>query len=185
MDKICAVIDVQGFQFKDRFVPREIAIISDNISQCQELNTQMNWKDLSEEDQAVVLHSTKFKHGLHYCPFNPVQHCFLYPSNEIGNIIIQWYSMVAIEEKPYLAFKNQQMGNILKKLEIPCIDLDDPAYGFPSYKDIQEKYGDCYLCSYHKRPSRSLNIKLICAYRKANHLYRQLKEMKNMDWNNM
>ena len=55
MEQICAVIDVQGFQFKDRFVPREIAIVSQFISQCQELNPRMNWKELSDEDQAVVI----------------------------------------------------------------------------------------------------------------------------------
>ena len=187
MDKICAVIDVQGFQFRDRFVPREVAIVSDFISQCQELNPKMNWKELSDEDQAVVLHSTKFKHGLHYCPFNPIQHSFLYSSNEIGKIISQWYNMVATEDKPFFAFKNQQMGKILNEMGIPTFDLDSPELNLPNYKDIQEKYGDTYLCSYHKKPMRNSNIKLTCAYRKANHLYRLLNEMKNSqtDWFNM
>ena len=185
MDKICAVIDCQGFQFKDRFVPREIAIVSEFISQCQELNPQMNWRELSDDDQAVVLHSTKFKHGLHYCPFNPVDHSFVYASSDVDKLITQWYELIATEEKPYLAFKNTQMGNILKVLGIPNFDLDIPELKFPPYRDLQEKFGDNYLCAYHKKPFKNSNIKLICAYRKANHLYRQLEEMKlNMDWCN-
>ena len=177
MSNICAVIDVQGFNFKDRFVAREVAIVSDQLSQCQELNPRMNWRNLSDDDKGVVLHSTKFIHGLHYCPFNPVEHAFLYTSDEINKIINQWYSMVATEEKPLLAYKNQQMGKILEGLNIPSISLDQPTLMFPSYKEIQNHYGDNYLCSYHKKPMRGSNIKLICAYRKANHLYRQIKEM--------
>ena len=177
MSNICAVIDVQGFNFKDRFVPREIAIVSDELSQCQELNPRMNWRTLSDDDKGVVLHSTKFIHGLHYCPFNPVEHAFLYTSDEINKIINQWYVMIASEEKPLFAYKNQQMGRILTSLNIPCISLDQPNLMFPSYREIQAKYGDNYLCSYHKKPPRGANNKLICAYRKANHLYRQLKEL--------
>ena len=185
MDKICAIIDCQGFQFKDRFVPREIAIVSDVISQCQELNPQINWRELSDDDQAVVLHSTKFKHGLHFCPFNPVEHCFLYASSDVDKIITQWYELIASDDKPFFGYKNLQMGNLLKELGIPNFDLDSPEVGFPAYRDLQDKYGDTYLCAYHKKPIRNSNLKLICAYRKANHLYRQLIEMKDMDWNNM
>ena len=175
MDQICGIVDVQGFQFKDRFVPREVAIISDSISQCQELNPQMNWRELSEDDQAVVLYSTQSKHGLHYCPFNPQEHCFLYSSKEIGKILSIWYSMVSTLDKPFLGYKNQQIGKILKQLEIPSVNLDSPEYNWPNYDEIQKQYGDTYLCAYHKKP-RMPNNRLICAYRKANHLYRYLKE---------
>ena len=187
MDSVCAILDCQGFQFKDRFVPREIAIVSDKISQCQELNPHMNWRELSEEDQAVVLHSTKFKHGLHYCPFNPVEHCFLYDSTEVGKIIEAWYALISTDEKPAFAYKNQQLKKIIEDLGIPSIDLESPSLGFPSYDQLKTKYGDNYLCSYHKKPIKNSNHKLICAYRKANHLYRYMKEMQNqnLDWNSM
>ena len=177
MANICAIIDVQGFNFKDRFVAREVAIVSDYISQCQELNPRMKWRSLSDEDQGVIMHSTKFIHGLHYCPFNPVEHSFIYASEEINKIITHWYSMIATEEKPFFAYKNHQMGKILKDLDILSVNLDEPIWGFPAYKEIQSKYGDSYLCSYHKKPMKNSNIKLICAYRKANHLFRYLKEL--------
>jgi hypothetical protein len=180
MEQICAVLDVQGFQFKDRFVPREVAIVSDFTSQCQELNPMMNWKDLSDEDQAVVVHSTKFKHGLHYCPFNPKEHSFVYESVRIGEIINIWYSMVSSAEKPLIAFKNPQLGKILKDLGIPCLDLDKVT--FPSVSQLQDKYGDNYLCSYHKKPPRGSNIRLTCAYRKANQIMREIKEIESLEW---
>src|SRR6266700_4803525 len=113
MDQICAVVDVQGFQFKDRFVAREVAIVSDFISQCQELNPRMHWKSLQEEDQKVVLYTTKYINGLHYCPFNERNHCYIYNSEDIGNVLTMWYEMVASKEKPLFAYKNQQLGKIL------------------------------------------------------------------------
>ena len=175
MDKICAIVDLQGFQFKDRFVAREVAIVSDTISQCQELNPQMNWRELPEDDRAVVLYTTRFKNGLHFCPFNPNEHCFLYKSDEIGTILNIWYSMVSTLEKPFFGYKNQQMGIILKELELPSVNLDDPIYIWPKYDEIQKNYGDSYVCAYHKKPAPG--IKLTCAYRKASHLFRYLKEM--------
>ena len=44
MEKICGVIDCKGFQFKDRFIPREIAIAPEYMSQCQEFNARINWR---------------------------------------------------------------------------------------------------------------------------------------------
>ena len=73
IEKICGISDCQGFQFKERFIPRENAIASENMSQCQEFNARMKY--LSEK-QGIVLRSMKYGHGLHYCPFNPKEHCF-------------------------------------------------------------------------------------------------------------
>ena len=180
MDKICAIVDCQGFQFKDRFVAREVAIVSDKLSQCQELNPMMNWRELSEEEQQVVLHSTKFKHGLYYCPFNPQDYCFLYHSDKIATVLSQWYNFVASEEKPLFAYKNHQIGKILIDNQILCIDLEKDL-NFPAYEKIQAKYGCNYLCAYHKRPPRGMLY--TCALRKCGQLYRELKE--RIEWDIM
>jgi len=173
MEKICAVIDCQGFQFENKFIPREVAIVSDYISQCQELDPGIDWKALPQSDQNVITHSTKYIHGLFYRPFNPDKHCYLKRSFEIGDILKPWYEMVATNEKYIVAHKNPQLGLILKELGIENIDLSE--LGFPSYGIIQDKYSDNYLCSYHKKPRNYESNKLICAYRKANHLFREVK----------
>ena len=179
MEKICAILDCQGFNLSSGFIPREIAIVSDYISQCMELNTEINWKNLNIEDKKTVLFSTQEIHGLHFNPFNPSDNCFLYTSDQIGNIITTWYSMVASESKNLFAFKNVQLGEILKKLNIPSLNLDDPQFGFPSYDKIKEAFGDNYLCAYHKKPPKHKRLALNCAYRKANHLYRILTNEMN------
>lgn len=179
MDKICAVIDTQGFAFKDRFIAREIAIVSEYLTLCQELNPQIYWKNLIEEDQAIVLYSTQRIHGLHFCPFNPREHAFLPNSNKINELIEIWYNLVKSPEKPVVAFKNTHLRNIFIELEIPFIDLDDKCNNFPSIKQLQDKYGDNYLCAYHKKPNPNSNLRLNCAYRKANQIFRELNEINN------
>ncbi len=183
MEQICAVIDAQGFIFKDRFVAREVAIVSDYMSQCQELNPKIEWKNLTDEEKDIVFVTTKYKHGLHFCPFNPREHCFLPDSLDIDSIIGIWYDMVVTSEKTLVAYKNKNIGDILKKLQIPCLDLDDPKYNFPTIKDLKMKYGSNYLCAYHKKPPPGSRLYLTCAYRKSNQIFREIKERILNDFN--
>ena len=179
MEEICAVIDAQGFIFKDRFIAREVAIISEYLSQCQELNPQIEWSKLTEEEKDIIQYSTKQIHGLHFCPFNPREHAFIPNSNEIDSIIKVWYEMVVTPEKTIIAYKNYNIGEILDKLQIPSLNLDDPKFHFPTVKQLKIKYGNNYLCAYHKRPVPGSKIYLTCAYRKANQIYREIKERMN------
>ena len=189
MENIIAVVDCQGFQFKNRFVPREIAIVGKFFSQCQELNTNINWKELPDDEQAIILYTTRFKNRLHFNPFNPVDSCFLPNTENIGDILKTWYQMylnLSGNEKIQFAFKNEQMGKILKENLIPNFDLNSIS-DFPNYKTIAEKYGSNYLCAYHKKPPRYCTDLFICAYRKSCHLYREIQEFfeRHSDWNTM
>src|SRR5882757_3502546 len=150
MDKICAIVDSQGFQFKDQFVAREVAVVSDRLSQCQELDTDIDWNNLSKEEQQIIIYSTQYKHGLFYRPFNPDYYCFVYKSSEIGNVLKIWYEMIASNEKPLFGYKGHQIAKILQDNGIPCIDLSE--LNIPSYDIISQKYNDNYLCAYHKKP---------------------------------
>jgi len=183
MDKICAVVDCQGFTFPDRFIGRELAVVSEYISQCQEIDPQLKWQDLTAEEKSIVLYSTSERHGLHHYPFNSRNFCYLPYSSEMGSIIKLWHEMIATEEKPLFAYKNHQLGKILLDNNIPCLDLDQPEYKFPKYADLQNRFGDNYLCAYHKR-RKGTDARLICAYRKAAHIFREVNEsVKQMDWN--
>jgi hypothetical protein len=174
MDKICAIVDTQGFQLKDRFIPREVAVVSDYISQCQELDPCIEWNTLTKDEQETIIYSTQFKHGLFYRPFNPDNYCFIYKSKDIGDVLQIWYDMIATDERPLFGYKNPQLGKILSDINIPCIDLDKDLH-FPRYEFIQNKYNDSYLCAFHKKPRNWRNNKLVCALRKAGHLYREVK----------
>ena len=181
---VCAVVDCQGFQFKDRFVPKEVAIISENLSQCQELDMDKLWRVLSLEDQKVCIYTTKFINGLHHYPFNPREFSYITKAENIGQVLCTWYQMVASQDKPLFAFKNQQLGKILNDLDIPSLNLDS-IKNFPTVEQIQTKYGDNYLCAYHKRPSKTSNVLLTCAYRKSAQIYREINEIVSADYEKM
>ena len=176
MDKICAVIDIQGFQLSDKFVPREVAMVSENFSQCFEINPELNFKDLNEKDRQTVIHTTKFLNGLHILPFNDRNFCYLPKESDIGDILKFLYNVVATDEKPFIAVKNQQTLQYLINFNIPHIDLNDSTLNFPNYNAIREKYGNNYICAYHKRPPVNSNIILTCAYRKCAQIFREINE---------
>jgi hypothetical protein len=178
MEKVCAIVDAQGFNFEDRFVARELAICSDGgLTLCQELNPHMDFKSLSPSEKDTVIHSTKFIHGLFYCPFNHVEHAFLPHSNDIGPLLKLYYNMIATTDKPLFAFKNKSLKAILNEQEIPSLDLDDPNCKFPSLQDIENAFGDRYACGYHKKPPRDgRNIAYRCAYRKCANIWRYIKQ---------
>lgn len=175
MDKICAVIDIQGFQLPDRFIPKEVAFVSENYSQCFEINPGISFKDLSDKDKQIVIHTTRYKNGLHILPFNDRNFCYLPKEEDLGNILLTLYNFVASEEKPLVAVKNQQTLKYLSDSGIPFIDLNEEKWEFPNHKAIQEKYNDNYLCSYHKKPFNQ-NIILTCAYRKCAQIFREINE---------
>jgi hypothetical protein len=182
MNEICAIVDIQGFNFKDRFVARELAICSDVITQCQELNPKIYWRSLTPEEQELIKHTTKFVNGLYYAPFNPVEHAFLPHSDDVGVLLKSYYDLIASPEKPKFAFKNQFLKPILEKENIPYIDLDDLQYNIPSINTIENIFGNNYACGYHKKPPRDgSNIAYRCAYRKTNHLWRYLKNKENTE----
>ena len=83
--------------------------------------------------------------------------------------------MVVLPDKTLVAYKNNNIGKILKEIGIPCIDLDDPNLNFPTIKELKIKYGSNYLCAYHKKPPPGSRIYLTCAYRKSNQIFREIK----------
>jgi hypothetical protein len=174
MEKICAVVDAQGFYINNKFFVRELSMVSDELTICIEFDPGFNWHELSQEDKNIIMYSTKYIHGLYFRPFNPDKHNYLNKSEDIGFVLQKWYQMVATNQKYLFAHKNNQLGKILTELGIQCIDLSE--LNFPTYDKIQQKYGDVYLCAYHKRPRSFTKCNLTCAYRKACHLYRELKE---------
>ena len=176
MDKICAVIDIQGFQLSEKFVPREVAMVSENFSQCFEINPELNFRDLNEKDRQTVIHTTKFLNGLHILPFNDRNFCYLPKESDVGEILKFLYNVVASDDKPFVAVKNKPTLQYLIDLDIPFLDLNDPIYSFPNFNDIRNKYGNNYICAYHKRPPPNSNIILTCAYRKCAQIYREINE---------
>ena len=175
MDKVCAVIDCQGFLFSDRFIAREVAITSEYFSQCMELNPEIDWKDLIDDEINIVNYTTNMINGLHLMPFNQKDYAFIPSSDDLEKGISVWYDQARTDDKYLVAFKNANLQPILEKLEIPKLNLDDKILDFKSIRELNKKYGFHYLCAYHKRPPKGVSY--TCAYRKTNHIYREIKNI--------
>lgn len=174
MERVCAVIDIQGFELESGFVPREVAICSDSLfTLCQELNPKIYFRNLSDKDQKTVIYCSKFIHGLKILPFHPVEHAYLPLSSDIGPLLKLYYDIVKTPERTLFAFKNRRVGEILKDMEIPGLDLDDLSLNFPSIERLEEVYKSSFTCGYHRR--RIPDIKYRCAYRKCQHLWTFMK----------
>ena len=177
MENICAIIDFQGFKInKNLFIPREMAISSDSISMCMEINPELDLNDFETSEQNIIKFITHNINGLHIKPFNDVNYCYIPKQNEIGEVLSLWYNLVSSTEKPLVACINDVTRKILSENNIPYLDLSDPALDFPSYKQIKIQNQTNYLCGYHKSFAYKSPNKFICAYRKCAQVYKVIKE---------
>lgn len=177
MEQICGVIDVQGFQFKSGFVPREMAIVADDFSICVEIDSARDFNELSHADKQTAIYTTKNLNGLHLYPFNDKNYAYVIPCNMLINYIEKIYALISSTEQPYIAVKSNQTLEILKQTNIDYVNLNDQNWNFPKFKDIQFEYGYNYLCGYHKRPIHGSNIIFTCAYRKCAQILRKIREV--------
>ena len=177
MDKICAVVDIQGFQFKSEFVPRELAIVAQDFSLCVEVDAGREFNDLSQNEKQVAIYTTKNLNGLHLYPFNDKNFAYVLPSNKICQYVEKLYQLIGSEQQPFIAVKSKQTMDILKSTNVALIDLNDPKLEFPKFRDIQLEYGYNYLCGYHKKPSTASEQIFTCAYRKSAQLFRKIREI--------
>ena len=161
-----------------------MAIVSDKLSFCIEINPCVELHDLPKDEQNIVKYITRNKNGLHLKPFNSTEYCFVPKIEDIGSVLQLLYQMIASEEKPLFAYKNRNVAKILKDSGIPHINLDEDQFNFPSYREIQLKYAQNYLCGYHKPFSYSSPLKFKCAYRKASQIFKEIKEKTEHTINN-
>jgi len=155
---ICAFVDAQGFYINGKFVVRECAIVSEKLQLCQEFNPNFKWNDLSDADKSNVKYCTKY-HGL---TLNPKDLYLIPNSNKIEDYLKSFYTLLATDEKPYFAVKNDQFKQLLIDFNIPHCDLN--KRNIPAIKQLERDFRTTWICSHHML-SRNRYFK--CAYRKC------------------
>src|SRR6266487_5655130 len=149
MQRICAIIDAQGFIQNKRFIVREFAIKTDEIELCLHVNNRMSLKRLSNSDLKTNLYAQQHLHGLSFLPEKGVSWGCI-------KELLQYY----FNGKPY-GVKNNQLGNLLREINIPFISLE----GAIITKDPRSPKGSAPLsCGKHIDSSR-------CSLAKVNQLY--------------
>ena len=161
MDKICCVMDAQGFVKNKRFYPREISILSHTLKQtvlCDTslIKSEMNLKDRKTNDflannilgMSMGTYDLDIKHRM---------------TDDAAQMILILYEKVHTEARPVVAIKNDQLKEILDDWGIPYIDIS--CYGCPNIKKLKQQC-NAKICHFHERevPDRS---RLRCAEQKC------------------
>ena len=174
MDKVCAVVDAQGFILRGEFYAREAAVASEGWTNCQEFNPGFKWTDLNRKEIGTVKFCMRKIHGLYLHPYPNNKYSPVPNSNQVGNYFKSYYNLIATKEKPLFAVKNERVKNILAHNEIPFLDLNEVQYQFPSINTLERMYSNLKTCAYHLKP-RFKNHVFRCAYRKCIHMWSYIK----------
>jgi hypothetical protein len=171
MENICAVVDAQGFFISNKFYPREVAIVSDSISFCQEFNPKLKW-DLLDNDQHILAkycydHIHGFKLNVKESKKSIIQ-----DSENYIKHLSKFYKIIATESKQFYGIKNDLYDDLIIA-GIPVINLSDKQYDFPSIYTLEGKYNNSYwMCAYHDNVHDGLR----CSLRKCYNIWKHLKE---------
>lgn len=156
-----AVIDVQGFQLDNRFVPKEIALTNDGIN-IQHFNFEsfMPYATLSNDEKNQVRYLQYNYHGINYSAPG-------LPPSEIGSIL---NNFIINNEVSGIYVKGHQKKIFLKKIISATIPIINVEYEFEC-----PKFSKCEppLCD---SQCHSMTSNVFCATKNCTDLYNWLSE---------
>lgn len=153
MDRICAVVDAQGFIVDQCFLARECAIIANNFSHVQEFDISIPWNEISEINQKSIDAIERYVTGI---PFYSLtkrgrESSPIPDYSKVANFLKTHYQMLASDEKPYFGVKNNLLKKILDEANIPSYDLTDET---PSVLALDKMYDTNWTCALHTSKRR-------------------------------
>jgi hypothetical protein len=169
MDKICAVVDAQGFYVKGQFYVRECAIVCDIIEICDEFDPEIVLSDLNDDEIKNVEYCTRYLHGL---PLIPTI-LSIPKSSTIDEYLKSLHKLLAKEDKFYFGVKNNQFKEILAKSGIPYLDLN--TLEIPSIEELEKlnSLRKSWVCKKHFIRN---NRQYRCAYLKCLLLWKYINQ---------
>lgn len=167
INKICGVMDAQGFVKNDEFFPREICVLSNSVKQSQLCDTQLRFVDMNIKDRITNMYLANNLFGLSMRTSNGISHN---SSHDATQVVYLMYNKIKTPTKPYLGVKNPQLIKILDFWGIPYVELED--YNCPNMSSLKRYFGG-QACHFHERavPDR---CKLHCAQHKCELLWKWL-----------
>src|SRR5689334_6922423 len=117
-DRICAAIDVQGFQLSrksgydrlERFRAREIAFVNDTFEKRFQMDPEIDFDSLHNVDKNTVRYTSLNIHGLDSSPLYKPD----LKTSQLKAIIRTAYNLFATEEKNLFGICSSQLDDILK-----------------------------------------------------------------------
>ena len=174
-DKICCVMDAQGFVKGKKFYPRELSILSDTHKQTILCDTHLDRVDLTEKDRKTNNFLSNNILGMAMSP----QDLDIKEATEDNAelMIVMLYDKVKTRRREVVAIKNYQLAEILDDWGIPYVDLS--RYHCPNFYRLKRLYGG-NTCHFHERavPDRS---KLRCAEQKCENMWKWIIDYKKIN----
>ena len=163
LKNIIACLDMQGFYVNDKFVPREIALVNDEICARDCIKTGLSLETLSEIDIGRCLYLSHHFHGLGLDPSND-------DAVTLEEVLEHIKSYVTPTETNYFGVKNHMLEKLLTDNGIPYLDLNE--IGCPSVRFLDSMYNQDCNCKHHEK-----SPVYRCALRKCKNLWKWVKQV--------
>ena len=134
-DRLCLVIDLEGFFVQKKFRVREIGYYSWNEHFGRHAFFQpATLRDLSHEDKKTVNFA---KHKIHGLTYQPRYQERAYEHDQADIVLLRLNNQYKTEERTVVAYKGGHVEkDLLNKLNIPCLDLE--TWGCPKYEQLKQ-----------------------------------------------
>lgn len=152
MERICLIVDFDGFQLKGRpFLVRELGYVSTTSNDCGVASFDLSGVPVYPEDLPTVRYVRRFIHGL---PFHPKFDEHARPYDTLDDYILQLYHRYKTSSRDLVAYKGGSCERIkLQQLGVPSVNLE--AFGCPKYdvllQDDDDRTGEEHCCRLHDR----------------------------------
>ena len=173
MDKLCAIIDAQGFIVNGKFYIRELAFTKMNSStvHCWNVEIPINFEKLINKDKITNDYIRRNISGL---PFNISSDVSNYIKYEKLNAFIGYlYNKSCSLDCKYFGIKNPQLAEMFIGLDIPFISLDDDI---PTVRKLHKFYRMTVFC-----PKHTENIRGTCSAQKVDHIKKWITDTLQFD----
>ena len=151
MEKICAVIDLEGFHLNSMggFHLRELGFCDVERYRKGSIayETFGRFSDLPEEDRKTAAFAMTRIHGL---PYTPRSRENAYPPWKIDDHVRALYQMSKTRQRDHIGYKGGHVEkDLLDRLNIPSHNLEDD--GCPPFREMKRLAG-VEGCGHHRNP---------------------------------
>ena len=133
MDKVCMVVDLEGFTVDKRFYVRELGAFDWKGRRCNyKFFMPMPFESLSDRDRRSVRYVTRHVHGL---PFKPKGFELAMSQEYVEQTLMNLYRRSKTETLDVVGYKGGHVEReVLRKLNIPYLDIE--AFGCPKVEGL-------------------------------------------------
>jgi hypothetical protein len=137
--KLSGVIDIQGFHVNNKFIPRQLAVITkDTITSVIDFKTGINYHELSIHDRRGVKNVQK---NIHFLDFEPSVYIKYRPSaEEYFNVLRRVALDLNISRENPIGVNNPQTELMLTAADVPYVTIRNLIPNLPTTDVIIKHY---------------------------------------------